>query len=1099
MHQLFHTTCPDNRGFNRAPGFGVLAASCASEREIPPQVKEIAPYPFALIRAGTALPVRWVWQNTTNGTSMLVHCVYLGGAQSGRVGTHFSHILFDIPPDKGLREILGACAFPFWKRASEGPINLAKVYNLPPGSLPSDSEVSQRFAPQPEEVETAELSTEPESGKRVQHLEWMRLCEVALAVCLEFDQPDSQKQVALPSENDAVLKLLQFLVRVLPSRMSRELTFSSLEQRDGGVLRIVGLPREYLNQLTPSSSTANLNAPDQVWNALRPSSRGYASWCLNQAAANDWSQIDHVLQLAEQCEVNSGARLTTIWKFCTAPEALGRDEVEVIVHQQDLAALAFERPEFRRRALQCAVEDPLDSQLLRRLHAQEKTSRPSRKTAVEEELIQAAVLAAEADQLTRLRSIIEELRWFHRVISDNRDFGILSAGFGERLREILSRLNQRLLSRTERQPPSVDVRLELFSHGRQWLADESKGTSLEHWLTAKNEVECLELLRFLERERYSETTQNLLVQALASYLRTVSQDLTAQPRLLDWIGNCPAKVLAHALSHVNAAQAEWLAVIWNNIGFRQDEFFAVTLPRLNPPHFESVYDIARVELLPETIRHLIREGDRPSLMRVTGLRDADVVQVANSELRRELFRPADEFDDQVANRVKLILNGYNPRNFSSFLFTLNEKWRELTPPAAAWICEQCRVDQHLDMVQISTWIEMLHDATLSNLVHMVNDEVRVRVAYTCLQRELPPQLLHFDPVTYRLLLEQIAETINSSSATGQEIDVSNEVGRAIHGLVRDTAPQFLVEPQVLETLIQLASKYVEFLPLLESSLTNASEEVLSEQFQVSEQKSRWENVLRLVAKNSNDYLNTVRAFVAKLIFVEISNPWFRINNTLGLQQHLNYSAQEDCLTRRSVAARFLVSEDGLDVPTFPELLLSLKQEEPRFQDAFFRALRQSGDATYARLLKPFQDASLDRAISNLDRRFDELYHLWQNVFDYQKMISHFVMTDQNLFREPRAVAAALFPVVRYAAEFAVDDSRKLAEQLIRTWSRQAPARSPDETYWQLRECTADLDPESKSQFLDLCGQSIQAIKHELGPDQAKPTSRSWFGIRRIDQ
>lgn len=582
MHQLYHTTCPDNQGFNKAAGFGVLAASCPSEREIPSQIKDLAPYPFALIRAGATLPVRWVWLKTANGTSILVHCAYVAAQQSGQVGTHFSHIIFDIPAEKGLQEILSACTFPFWKKTYVGTPSLSTVYNLPPGNPPADTEL------------TAWL----------QNSECRRLVEVTLAVSLELGTPAGWKQILLPAQDNLVLNLMHFLARVLPARLTGELTFASMEQRADIGTKIVGLPLEHLKRAVRSKSpdgvvsksVANLLDAEVVWDELPAGSRNYASWCVNRAALNDWEAIQYVNQLADQCHVESAIQFCRIWRFCVAPHELNRDDVTLLRNQSELAQLVNENTQFLARAMQVALEEPIDAPYLRLLHQHEKKVRKSPKTLVESCLIDAAVHAVLSDQTAHLQTLLEVLLSYHQTENDNRSAVIVSSGFDDHVQEILNRVNEILLGDAAGPSPALATRLALLAHGRKWLSNASRQTSMNHWLTSKNSSEFLQIMAFLAQDRYFGAPSTLVIGVLTGFFNSVDHELTGESELLDWMWNCPVGLLAQATTQVRASQSERLSAIWRGAAFRKDDFLNAPTPQASPPEFECLYDVIRLEL-----------------------------------------------------------------------------------------------------------------------------------------------------------------------------------------------------------------------------------------------------------------------------------------------------------------------------------------------------------------------------------------------------------------------------------------------------------------------------------------------------------------------
>ncbi|MDB5386126.1 MAG: hypothetical protein JWM11_1772, partial [Planctomycetaceae bacterium] len=920
MHQLYHTTCSDGRGIKRTSGFGVLAASCSTEREIPSEVKEIAPYPFMLIRAGSELPARWVWQKTANGTSLLMRCVYLGAELGSGVGTHFSHILFDIPPDKGLREILGACTFPSWKQAYAGPPTLSTVCNLPPGSICTESQVSTQL----------------------QDPERKRVLTVAVGLCLYDGSVGGWNQILLPAEDDAVFNLLQLLDKVLPTRISSKLTFSTLEQKEGIGTRIIGIPRDVLKSTNSSQSAVSLLEPEILWDQLPQYAQDYAVWCLNCAAADEWDEIHRFLCLANQCGVESAAQLRMIWRLCKAPERLESDEISQLLNDRDLGPMVLTNAQFLSRARQVALSDSLDWQLLRRLHRHEKSLRLSRKTSVEEALIEAAVLAAELDQPTRLREVLELLSSFHRVSSDNLEYAFLSPDFGDRVREILRRLNQQMLDDPARQTPTLSYRLELFTCGRIWLAEEFQRCSMDHWLATENADECLALVEFLQHDRQTDASNGLIVRVLARFFQQLNHDLADDTRLLEWLWSCPAHILAQALTLVDVSQAGRLSGIWHGAAFRKAEFFSALVNREHSPHFESAYDIARVELVPFTVQHSIRHGDRTGLERDPGILEADILRFTKVELQRELSQPGDRFDIQAANHISQVACANYSRPFSEVVYSLNLTWHSLSPQAAAWILNRLFAEEDFDEKRPNEWISELTDAALIGLLNARHERVRLIATFHCLQRELTLESSHLELRTFGSLLERIAQKISSGHGSTEAAAASRSVKGIIGGLIRCSLAEFLVQPEIMDLIIWHASVRMEFLPLLESVLTKVPEETLVNQLRIPERKIQWDNALRVVEQDYERTASTIWIFVSKLIYVEMCNPWFRMSNSAKLNQHVDYPQHNDTLTRRMTVARFLVSEDGDDVPSFTDLLLTLQQEASHFQDAFFRALRQSG-------------------------------------------------------------------------------------------------------------------------------------------------------------
>jgi hypothetical protein len=1075
MHQLFHTVCPDNRGFNRAPGFGVLAASCPTERDIPPQIKELAPYPFALIRSGVALPPRWVWSKAANGTSILLRCVYVGTDQTGRLGAHFTHALFDIPADKGLREVLAACAFPFWKQAHQGPPTLATVYNLPPGILPTDAELTALI-----EVPSVR-----------------QLFEMALAACLQLGQSNSWKQLLLPAENDTVLHFMHHLSRVLPAKLTADITFSTLEHREGIAARIVGLPLEQLKQTSTTSLTANLLDVESLEGQLSQYARDFAHWCLEQISRGDFQLIQQIIGLAEQCQVGSMLEFLSIWKFQIAPHSLSRAEVAELMHREPLKQLVFQNAPFLAQAVRVVLQPPLDSDLLRQFHTHEKQVRKSRKTAVEEGLIEAAVAAFETGDVPRIDAVLNELRSYHRVTTGPTDTGILSLGFSERSHEIFQRINQRIQDHPERPAPSVDARLKILELGRQWLTKDVTPETLNRWLPIADARECLQFLNFFEHDRYSEGAAEILAQILANYFQSSEHDLTTESALLEWFWQCPAKIVAQAFSRIRDTEAQRLSAIWRNPRFSSDEFLAATVVRSTFADFRSVYDVIRVELFPSTIRQFIREGNRTSLGRVSGLRHDDVLRIAAGELQRELFESEADLDDQTADQILSVARSFHARFLNEIVRALDGHWSELPPASAAWIIKHALEERGADEVKIQGWFSQLNDQAVSRLLNNPISLIRTNATYEALQRDLPVHLTGADTLLLRHLIEQIVETLATKSATGREIDVTAMVERSIRGLIQAAPAELLAEPDILEILVQVTARFQECSPLLQSCLDRVPEETLQAHFEMPAVKTRWEAALRILERNYDQNVQLIRTFAAKMIYVELCSPWFRISNPMSLRQHLNYPDQADTLSRRIIAARFLVSEVDTELPTFPELLVSLKREEASFQHAFFQVLRQSGDAIYNRLLRPFQDPRRVLRISILDERFEDLFLLWQQDVDYMSMMRHFVTTAPQVFNDPRMVAAALFPLIRHVPE-TTNAHRKLAEQLIENWMHQAPRTLPEECLWQLRECIADLDAASKSRFLELCSQAIALGKSDFDPIQPKPSGRSWFRIRRSD-
>lgn len=1073
MHQLYHTTCSESRGTKRSAGFGVLAASCSADRELPLEIKEIAPYPFTLIRMGVALPARWVWQKTSNGSSLLMRCVYLGAGPDSGIGTHFSHIVFDIAPDRGLQEILGACAFPFWKQAHAGSPTLPTVYNLPPGAIFTESQVSIQ----------------------AQNPEWNQVLKAAVALCLYDGSIGGWNQMLLPAENDAVFNLLQLLVRVLPNRISKELTFSTLEQKEGLPLRIVGIPRALLEMKTSSQTAVSLLQPEAVWNGLPQFAQDYATWCIDCAADNDWDEIHRFLSFTDQCGVETASQLKMIWRLCKATDRLDPDEISQLLDNRELAPLVLENTRFLSRAREIALSEPLDRHLLKRLHRHEKSHRQSRKTAVEEALIEAAVLAAEPDQPARLREVLETLSSFHRVSSDNLEYGFHTPDFGDRVRDILKCLNQRMLSAAASKCPSLSYRLELFSYGRIWLTEEFQRGSMEHWLRTDSAEECLGLVEFLKRDCHSDASSGLIVRTLSCYFHNLKHDLASEPRLLEWLWSCPVQILAQSLTLVEASQASRLSEIWHGAAFRKDDFFSAPVNSEYSTHFESAYDVARAELIPDPVRHSIRSGNRTFLERDPGIPEADIVRFAVVELLRELSQPGESFNIQVANDISWVACANNSIPFIEVVYSLELKWSSVSPPAAAWLMDRLFVNEALEERRPSEWISELSDAALTSLLKIRHERARVIAVFYCLQRDLPLQASHFEFGTFAHLLERIAQAIVVSHGQGYVAESHQLLKQTIDGLVRSVQPDFLIQPKIMDLIIWHAATRRELLPLLESILISVPEETLVNHYQIPDRKIQWEKALRVVEQYYAPTVPVIRSFVCKLIYVEMCNPWLRMSNSSGLTRHIDYPRSDDALTRRMAFARFLVSEDGEGVPPFAELLITLQEEEYYFQNAFFCVLRQAGDAAYKKLLKPFRATDLDRSVPYLYRRFDELFQLWQNDLDYMRMVGYFAVTLESLFSGPNGIASALFPLIRYTVVLS-HEHRIWAQQLIANWSRQDPNCSPNEIYWQLRDSCVDLNPDMQVRFLELCEEVILGKKGGRIPDRSFGSERSWFRFRR---
>lgn len=1040
MQQLYYTSCPDDRGFSGQRGFGVLAASCDSEREIDRDVLQAAIYPTKALEGMSTPPVRWVWQRQSDGTSMLARCEYVGAHQGGRGGNYFTHIVYQIPSRYGLRDVVVGLNSNFWQNSYCGPPRLASIDVFPAG----------------------DVSPGEPGSSGVEH---PRIMEVALALCMDLGNSAagvSWQRLILPAKNDSVMQLIRFLSRALPEKLSSRLTFSTLEQRDALPVTIVGLPDSYVNEAGETSETANLMAADVIWDKLSALAREYASWSMNDVINNKGTELQTLVESADRLSINSVVKLYALWRLFSTPESLKRDEVIHLLDDDPLAEEFLQRPKALQFALQMGMGTPLDSKLLQQLHRHGKRRSPNSASEVEARLSAEIVTTAAKYDFERCRLLIRELKLCPDAArsSTNPSTG---SSFCQHFQRILRELNAHHLKRQFTPSHSIDIQCLLLENGLPCFRNADFWKSGE-WLSTSDSDECLKIVAIVQANCEPDWANGLAITTVSRFLNTLQASVSQSP-LFDWLVQCGPNTLIEILLRVDASREPYLEPLWLNKTFQPTKFFDAAY--LRGHHGTSgrntLFDTVYFKYLSIFIRTTIRSGNVAFLREIRTHYDFDVVRVAINELIDELTNWQVNTSKDVLCGIDTIANDCNPKYLLGVVAEFNAIWPTLSPSAAAWLLNRFDA-QGVDEAQLRTVIRSLADSVLRKLQELHQSHLKRLMLLELLTRRLLPE--HINEALYLELLHIIGDTGTSGSCSGSQ--QCEEIEVAISSLLAMSTPEHLTSSEIVSELLRRAEQHARFSEFLQESLRMVPESrILESQSYVN---SIWAHAQKFL---EDQQVSVPEEYLGKLLSIELVQSLKLKTPQLLFPLEFD-SHSSTSLQGRLQLRRFLFAAGTGSLATIHDVadLLSAEEEMYRRRFAILLTLQQfHGLENLVALL-----SRVKIGVSFFAAAFSDLFRIGEVKNDgYFKLLDLIADRMKPQFEDRRMVSSALFPLVRHAAtrtEFAL----RVSMRLIDIWATRHRITNPNQIVFLLHECSLDLSDADRLEFKRLLAIAMRSTQ-----------------------
>lgn len=1048
MQQLYYTNCPDDKGFAKQSGFNILAASCRTGADVPPEVTQASVYPAQLVRPNQVPPIRWASGRQSNGERYLIRSAYVGGAQGGREGNYFSHALYSIPEDTPISKLLAATNSSFWLAAWQGEPGLPEVAELPDGELLSDAELTN-WLNSPGDVR--------------------RLAELLTGFWLsEAETHNSRRRLLYPATGDSLNRGIQFLTRVLPPNLLIDLTFTTLEQRDVGTFGIVTLPEEVLKELRSDPvKVHNFLHADKLEKQLSDAVRKYVQWVVARVADGDWSAVNKVVECAAKNSVKAPDVLAELPDLIRLYTTYTINDFKRLWEFPELARIVPQLPQAIDRILELVCENCEDAEFLKTCRA---SIEGSNRAYVERKIAQYVCNAA----------VEENIPAFEAYLNVWRDYCDEGNPWPVQIETLMLKLTES--HEAGGALPAFPIRRRLWLELPEGCQHQRLKQDRDKWLATTSENECADLLCPRDRlPAISSPEDQRLV--LRGYLSGSQTELRSSGDLAEWICHNPG-ILAGALQELDGRSADKVWVI-----IKMDSFPALTFvcTDLDVSNSESAVPTAfvkaRAEVAGKAMLEAARAGEIEKVRRLMPLLEVRGVSCFNEDIRQSLKGWSHD-SKPILRRLIEAAKEMWPRHLLNFVNNIQISWLEYPDKACLELLELWYEDESQESLEsLEQLLSRLSSKVQSGACLLQNSTVRRIAIKRCVRYGHLIPLSDMQTDGFVELIRSIVEGMTCGGATTSA--APGHGSTLLDQIHRDADEKLLLDDRVLQVLLKNTLAHPSIRPILDRVLVVAAK--------LPQPPSREKSLLLVGIACKVSDSDSESDSVSRQGLVDFGR-WilekemrdgegFQTHNeSLGLINRLSRVTDPE-LGLRLRLREIVFKRKAVTLADYCDLTEFLDRSESSYKDAVRKRLKEWWENRGDEFVGCFLDlekTDCEPRISHLDLKFSSLLRLLGKADWYAYVIEHFVeLGGSHIYQDYRAVAATLFPLFRDPVKGAEEAARLIARRIFPlsfqcdTSRRRGTAQeNADRIYDSYRTCLANLPDERHESFEQLCKSEI---------------------------